>query len=117
MNAFTEQQLHHYRQVLEALRAELRELLEASATSADAVQLDQSKLGRLSRVDAIQQQEMAKASRASCRQRLARVDEALAALHDGEYGYCQVCGQAIDPRRLEIRPESLRCVDCQSAAE
>lgn len=117
MKELTEQQLKHYRQSLQALQAELQALLEKLSADAEAIRLDQSKLGRLSRVDAIQQNEMAKANRTSYLQRLARVAKALAALDDGEYGYCEVCGQLIDPRRLEIRPESLRCVSCQSASE
>ncbi len=117
MEEFTDKQLAQYRHALQSLRTELVELLQKSAASADAVLLDQSKVGRLSRVDAIQQQEMARASLVSYQRRLARVDQALAALNEGDYGYCQTCGKIIDPRRLEIRPESLLCVDCQRAAE
>ena len=44
--------------------------------------------------------------------RLERVDRALAKLEEGSYGMCDVCGSAIDPRRLRAAPESTVCVAC-----
>ena len=44
--------------------------------------------------------------------RLERVDRALAKLDEGTYGTCDVCGDAIDPRRLRAAPESAVCVGC-----
>jgi DnaK suppressor protein len=44
--------------------------------------------------------------------RLERVDRALAKLDEGTYGTCDVCGAAIDPRRLRAAPESTVCVGC-----
>jgi DnaK suppressor protein len=44
--------------------------------------------------------------------RLERVDRALEKVEDGTYGTCDVCGSAIDPRRLRAAPESTTCVAC-----
>ena len=44
--------------------------------------------------------------------RLERVHRALAKLEEGTYGTCDVCGSAIDPRRLRAAPESTVCVGC-----
>jgi DnaK suppressor protein len=45
--------------------------------------------------------------------RLERVDRALEKVGDGTYGICDVCGEPIDPRRLEAAPESSTCVNHQ----
>lgn len=45
---------------------------------------------------------------------LAEVRDALLRIEDGSYGTCQSCGKAIEPARLEFRPQSLRCVDCKA---
>jgi RNA polymerase-binding transcription factor len=43
-----------------------------------------------------------------------QVERALERLADGSYGYCEDCGEKIAAERLKFRPESTRCVDCQS---
>ncbi|MBI4143070.1 TraR/DksA family transcriptional regulator [Candidatus Uhrbacteria bacterium] len=43
---------------------------------------------------------------------LPRVDAALAACARGTYGQCEACGEAIDERRLAVRPDATRCADC-----
>ncbi len=117
MAPLTDKQLEHFQANLESLREELDHLLAISSQATDVVILDQSRVGRLSRMDAIQQQQMSQASRAAYRQRLLAVDRALALLSEGEYGWCVTCGEDIDPRRLEIQPESVLCVSCQQLTE
>ena len=51
------------------------------------------------------------------RKRLVAVEQALRLLDDGEYGWCEQCGELIDTRRLEIKPESARCIGCQQRSE
>ena len=80
-------------------------------------QRDQARVGRLSRMDALQQQAMARAGLEQHKRRLVQVNRALAAVDTGDYGYCTECGEAIDMARLEARPESLYCIKCQSALE
>ena len=38
-------------------------------------------------------------------------------LENGTYGHCEDCGLAIEPRRLEIMPETPLCRGCQSQRE
>lgn len=84
----------------------------ASAAARSVVELDQTSTGRLSRMDALQHQAMAQAQlRRRAAERL-RIQAALARLDDGEYGYCTDCGEAIDPKRLEVDPALARCADC-----
>ncbi len=44
---------------------------------------------------------------------LARIDHALERIEGGEYGWCENCGAAIDPKRLEAVPETSFCRRCQ----
>ena len=77
-----------------------------------AVELDQTKVGRVSRIDAMQQQEMAKATQAQRTAELKRIDAALERVEAGDYGYCIECDEAIAPKRLEIDPATALCIDC-----
>jgi len=99
------------------LRDELEAIVEASDDSAAVVELDQSKVGRLSRMDAIQAQAMAKASVERREAMLRDIEAALQRIDDGNYGLCRDCDAVIDPRRLEIDPTVLRCIDCASKSE
>lgn len=51
------------------------------------------------------------------RQELEAIEEALNRLENGSYGFCEVCGQPIEPRRLEIMPETPLCRNCMSHRE
>jgi len=122
MDDLTEKQLKSFEQSLKALCDELHMLLEISSESSDTVELDQTKVGRLSRMDAMQQQEMSQACRAGYQKRLKDVQRALLNIEQGgsglcEYGWCEHCGDNIDIRRLEVKPESRFCVKCQESQE
>ena len=43
---------------------------------------------------------------------VAQINTALQRMDEGEYGICARCGHEIDPRRLEVRPYALRCIEC-----
>ncbi|MEK9855548.1 MAG: TraR/DksA C4-type zinc finger protein [Rhodobiaceae bacterium] len=92
---------------------ELRALSDASREGRAPVELDQQSVGRLSRMDAMQQQSMDVAREERRRQRLAVLAAALRRLDGGEYGYCLACGEDILPQRLEIDPAVTLCVSCQ----
>jgi DnaK suppressor protein len=102
---------------LVALRTELEAAAESAEGSSAIVELDQSKVGRLSRMDAMQAQAMAKASDQRREATLRRVAAALKRIDDGEYGVCQSCDEPINPKRLEFDPTVLLCIDCASKSE
>ena len=109
---------------LAELRADLEQLAEDLAGQLDRlgedsrpVTLDQQAVGRLSRMDAMQQQQMAAANAGHIRAHLSRVQRALAAMESGDFGICQDCGGDIAFARLKIRPDSPLCVACQSRNE
>ncbi|WP_370401011.1 TraR/DksA family transcriptional regulator [Sulfitobacter sp. JB4-11] len=84
----------------------------AAAPSQKPVTLDQQSTGRLTRMDALQNQAMAQAQarrRAAERQ---KIHAALQRLEDGEYGYCTDCGEEIAPARLAADPAIARCLEC-----
>ena len=105
------------RERLLKLKAELEAAAESGDESAAIVELDQSKVGRLSRMDAMQAQAMAKASAGRRVQMLRRIEAALVRVENDEYGMCQQCGKPINPKRLDFDPTVTLCIDCASSAE
>ena len=97
---------------LDAKRAELEGLSEISKQARDTVELDQQAVGRLSRMDAMQQQAMAEAQERIRRHDLQRIEQAFRRLRDGDYGYCTECDEKIPDGRLAIDPMAERCVNC-----
>ncbi len=100
-----------------ALRKELESIVAISGDSATVVELDQSKVGRLSRMDAMQAQAMAQASGQRREAMLRNIEAALNRVEDGTYGLCRDCDEPINPKRLEFDPTALRCIDCASKIE
>ncbi len=96
------------------LREELRSLLADDSGLADTVELDQGAVGRISRVDALQAQAMAKAGLERMKLRLVRVDAALERFDEDpdEFDLCPRCEEPIGWRRLQAVPESIFCVGC-----
>ncbi|NCF25467.1 MAG: TraR/DksA family transcriptional regulator [Gammaproteobacteria bacterium] len=99
----------------------MREALEDSAGTGDdpaaVVQLDQARVGRLSRMDALQAQAMAKASGQRRVAQLREIDAALRRIDEGSYGNCERCEEPVDPRRLDADPTARLCIDCASRSE
>ena len=109
--------ISHFRERLLAMRAEIEELASARAESQATVELDQSRVGRLSRMDAMQQQAMAKATAGRAETTLARIAAALRRCDEGSYGLCLGCDELINPQRLEIDPATTLCVECAEARD
>ncbi|HSH68715.1 MAG TPA: TraR/DksA C4-type zinc finger protein [Deferrisomatales bacterium] len=98
----------------------LRETLQAQCATAreEARPVDLAlPIGRLSRMDAMQQQGMAVANRRSLELRLQQIAAALAAHGEGAYGYCRSCDEPVGYPRLKARPETPLCLECQGAKE
>jgi len=112
----TPKKVMEFQQALSLLRQELESLLSISKSASDTVELDQP-IGRLSRIDAIQQQKMAKANRQNHIIRLQQVNASLSAIEEGCYGECRSCEEPIIIGRLEARPEAALCLSCQEARE
>jgi len=105
-------ELEQIRDKLIALQSELQELESHSDDASNTVVLDQSKVGRLSRMDAMQGQQMALEASRRRQLQLQKIEGALRRLDAGEYGYCFICHEEIDNRRLDADPTSTRCIAC-----
>ncbi len=104
--------LESFREQLLHMRTELEELDEAERESTAPVKLDQTSVGRVSRMDAMQSQQMAKELGRRRQNALVKVEEALYRMETGEYGYCLACNADIDPRRLAADPTNSLCIRC-----
>lgn len=76
------------------------------------VELDQQSVGRLSRMDALQSQAMARASAARRSTERSRLTAALGRLDDKEFGYCDDCSEDIALPRLRLDPAAMLCIQC-----
>lgn len=112
-----EPDLEKIRQRLLALQAELLDVAATGDAATATVELDQSRVGRLSRMDALQAQAMSVEARRRREENLRRVAAALRRLDSGDYGFCMGCDEAVDPRRLEFDPAATHCVSCASALD
>ena len=99
------------------LREQLEAEVEAGARASDIVELDQARVGRLSRMDAMQAQAMSQASDRRRDQMLRRIEAALVRIEDNEFGICMLCEEAINPRRLDFDPTATLCIDCANKSE
>ena len=105
------------KQKLVTMKNELERIADTGDDPAAVVQLDQTKVGRLSRMDALQAQAMAQASGERRAVQLREIDAALRRIEDGSYGECERCEKPINPRRLDADPTARLCIDCASSAE
>ena len=98
-------------------RDSLLEVSESAKESAETVELDQTRVGRVSRMDALQAQAMAKESNRRRQLALQRIDSALQRIEADDYGYCVLCDEQIMADRLAADPGALLCIGCASKAE
>lgn len=97
--------------------AELEDLAESSRAATATVELDQTRQGRLSRMDALQGQAMAKDAERRRGVEVRRLKAALERFERGEFGECLSCGEPIAEPRLRADPGATQCLDCASRAE
>lgn len=100
------------RKKLEQMRADLQSDQALGDADCAPVELDQTSVGRLSRLDAMQVQAMALANQQRRRAELARVISALRRIDSDDYGYCVVCGEEIPEARVMHNPAVTTCVGC-----
>jgi DnaK suppressor protein len=116
MEELSDAEIAELQAALVELRTGLTELLHVMHEGTKPVGLDQP-IGRLTRMDAMQQQSMTSAGRRDADIRLKQVEQALVAVERGLYGLCRRCDEPIGYKRLSARPESPYCLGCQEAID
>ncbi len=105
-----------FRERLLTMKIEITTLLGRTTEDAKPVDLGLP-IGRLSRADAMQMQNMAALNRRQLDIKLKQVEGALSAVEEGSYGFCRNCKGEIHPARLDAQPETPFCIDCQEELE
>ncbi len=104
MEELSDQEIEDYRVRLEQLKDELLRLMEQGDDETGPVELDQTSVGRLSRMDAMQRQAMAQETERRRHSELRKIEAALKRIDDDEYGYCISTGEPIPRARLDLDP-------------
>tara|TARA_E500000331_G_C17025069_1_gene612585 strand:- start:142 stop:471 length:330 start_codon:yes stop_codon:yes gene_type:complete len=107
----TQEELDRLRKKLLLLDEEITDYLTKSEESAAAVEPDKG-LGRLSRMEAMQDQQMVLELRRRKKRQKLEVANALSRIEKGAYGICSFCGKGIAFDRLDAFPEVQTCVTC-----
>lgn len=110
-------QLNLYKSILLELQRNLQEESTDSKAAQCPVELDQQSVGRLSRMDAIQGQQMAQASERRRQQRLRDIQVALNRIEQDDFGYCEECGDEIAEKRMQFDPTIRYCIECLNQRE
>jgi DnaK suppressor protein len=108
-------QLAHFRKIMEALKDELLGDIERTVhTMQDEATVFADPNDRAS-----QESDIALELRNRDRERklIKKIDESIALIDNGEYGYCNSCGVEIGLKRLEARPTATLCIDCKELEE
>ncbi|MFT5033037.1 MAG: DnaK suppressor protein [Bacteroidia bacterium] len=100
-----------------AMRKDLNQTEASSLEAAGTVVLDQSSVGRLSRMDALQAQAMSIETGRRRQKLLKAIARSLDAIDDGSYGFCLECDQPIADERLLADPVASLCIQCASQLE
>jgi len=98
-------------------REELEELKAESTEATKPVELDQARVGRVSRMDAMQIQAMSIETARRREIQLQRIDAALQRFKNNEFGNCTGCGDPVDFKRLEFDPAIPLCIECANRYE
>lgn len=113
----TDKDLQRFKSLLLNLKAALLEAGETGQQAEEVVELDQTRVGRLSRMDAMQAQAMSLETGRRRRQQLVKIEASVELIRAGDYGDCLECGEAINPGRLEADPTATFCIQCAEAKE
>ncbi len=108
----TEDQRQQCKDKLLHLQKEHQELEQEFSKSGDTVMLDQSSVGRLSRIDAMQVQQMALETLRRREMQAEKIEGSLRRIESSQFGTCFYCEEEIDFKRLEADPTNTRCLKC-----
>lgn len=108
-------QLAHFRSMLEGMKQGLSQDIDRTVhTMQDEATIFADPNDRAS-----QESDMSLELRNRDRERklIKKIDETIARIESGDYGYCDSCGVEIGLKRLEVRPTASLCIDCKTLDE
>ena len=94
----------------EAIEAQ-KTLIASLAETSKPVSPDNA-IGRLSRMEALNDRAVSEASLNAARHKLSRLENALGKVDQPDFGICLGCDNPIPPGRILLMPEATRCVPC-----
>ena len=106
-----------FKTLLLARRLALLDIKKQGEQAAETVQLDQARMGRLSRMDALQAQAMLQESDRRRNLELKNITAALQRIDEDDYGFCLGCGEIIAEQRLQYNPAANHCIACAAKKE
>ena len=109
--------LQYFKKRLEERLEEIIAAQESRKKEVAPVELDQARVGRLTRMDAMQQQAMSRAAARLADLERQRIQSALGSMQSGDYGYCVICDEEIAEGRLRFDPSILTCISCAKEAD
>lgn len=112
MRHLTTEQVDEIRAELDRQLRRLERSMRVTEAAMEPVTLDQTAVGRLSRIDSLQNQGLTRNLQERERIRLAHIEKALRGLEEGTYGVCVSCGGEIPFQRLYVVPEASTCAAC-----
>ena len=113
----SEQKIQEFKSLLLEKQQELLITVQSEKKSSETVELDQSKIGRLSRMDALQGQAMTQETKLRHELGIRNITAALARIESGDYGYCASCDENIAEARLMADPAASLCIACANKLE
>lgn len=117
MSELSEQKVQEFKALLLKNQEVLLTTVQSEKKSSETVELDQSKVGRLSRMDALQGQAMTQETKLRHELSLRNITAALARIESGDYGYCKICDENIAEARLLADPAASLCIACANKLE
>ena len=108
-------QLAHFQNILESLKAGLMKDIERTVQTMQ----DEATVFADPNDRASQETDIAIELRNRDRERklIKKIDDTIAMIDSGDYGYCSACGVEIGIKRLEARPTASLCIDCKTLEE
>jgi DnaK suppressor protein len=114
---FNDEEIAIFKSRLLQLQQDLQTLKATGEDAASVVALDQSSVGRLSRMDAMQGQAMSQERMRLRDVELRKIAGALRRIETGDYGYCVSCGEPVARKRIEFDPAAALCIACANKEE
>ena len=109
----TTDQIIELRAELQRQLVRLEQSMRVTEKAVKIVELDQTAVGRLSRMDSLQNQSLSKGLREREVARLSQLREAISRIEKETFGLCIACGGEIPYGRLFVFPEAPACGECQ----